>query len=174
MEKKARHRDDTRFADYRQDARKTYKRQLRNFKPDLEAYEAEKAAAVMRAAKSGGLEIVEGEDGEVVVIDRDGSFYRTADTVDFASTAKPKREAVDRLVADLRKAEEMRLKKRKDKDAKDKEREEGEDITYINDKNKKFNQQLARHYDRVCIPISILSRLCLHTNLIWDVLTFEI
>ncbi|KAI5301270.1 pre-mRNA-splicing factor syf2, partial [Ascosphaera pollenicola] len=149
-EKKARHRDDTSFADYRQHARKTYKRQLRNLKPDLEAYEAEKAAAVVRAARSGGLDIVEGEDGEVIVIDRDGSFYRTADTVDFASSAsnKPKREAVDRLVADLRKAEEMRLKKRKDKDAKDKEREDGEDITYINEKNKKFNQQLARHYDQ--------------------------
>ncbi|KAI5290710.1 pre-mRNA-splicing factor syf2 [Ascosphaera aggregata] len=154
MEKKARHREDTSFSDYRQDARKTYKRQLRNLKPDLEAYEAEKIAAVERAARSGGLEIVEAEDGELVAIDRDGTFYRTADTVNFASEAsKPKREAVDRLVADLRKAEEVRLKKRKDKDAKQKELEDGEDITYINDKNKKFNEQLARFYNKYTAEI---------------------
>ncbi|KAI5286770.1 pre-mRNA-splicing factor syf2 [Ascosphaera acerosa] len=150
MEKKARHRADTSFADYRQDARKTYKRQLRNLRPDLEAYEAEKAAAVQRAARSGGLEIVEAQDGELVAIDRDGSFYRTADSVDVAAAAasKPKREAVDRLVADLRRAEEVRLKNRRDKAAKQKDREDGEDVTYINDKNKKFNEQLARFYNK--------------------------
>lgn len=145
MEKKQRHRDDTAFQDYRQDARKIYKRQMRQMQPDLEAYEREKISAVEKAAASGGLQIVEAEDGELVAVDKNGTFYSTADSVDFAEN-KPDRAAVDRLVADLRKAEEIRLKKRKDRGRGDEEA----DVTYINDKNKKFNQQLARFYNKVC------------------------
>ncbi|KAI5308825.1 pre-mRNA-splicing factor syf2, partial [Ascosphaera atra] len=66
---------------------------------------------------------------------------------------KPKREAVDRLVNDLRKAEETRLKRQKDKQGKMKKREEGEDVTYINDKNKKFNEQLSRFYNKYTAEI---------------------
>jgi pre-mRNA-splicing factor SYF2 len=46
MEKKQRHRDNVAFQDYRQDARKVYKRQLREMQPDIEAYEREKLAAI--------------------------------------------------------------------------------------------------------------------------------
>lgn len=143
MEKKQRHRDDVAFQDYRQDARKVYKRQLREMQPDLDAYEKEKIAAVERAAASGGLEIIETEDGELVAVDRNGTFYSTADSTDFTEN-KPDRAAVDRLVADLRKAEEVRLKKRRDRRG-----EEDPDVTYINEKNKQFNQKLARFYDKV-------------------------
>ncbi|EEH03729.1 pre-mRNA-splicing factor syf2 [Histoplasma capsulatum G186AR] len=148
MEKKQRHRDDTAFQDYRQDARKIYKRQMRQMQPDLEAYEKEKILAVEKAAASGGLQIVEAEDGELVAVDKNGTFYSTADSVDFAEN-KPDRAAVDRLVADLRKAEEIRLKKRKDRGRDDEEA----DVTYINDKNKKFNQQLARFYNKYTAEI---------------------
>jgi pre-mRNA-splicing factor SYF2 len=48
------------------------------------------------------------------------------------------------LVKDLQKAEEVRLKKRKERGRGD---EEG-DVTYINDKNKQFNLRLARAYDK--------------------------
>lgn len=143
MEKKQRHRDDVAFQDYRQDARKVYKRQLREMQPDLDSYEKEKIAAVERAAASGGLEIVETDDGELVAVDRNGTFYSTADSTDFTEN-KPDRAAVDRLVSDLRKAEEVRLKKRRDRRG-----EEDADVTYINEKNKQFNQKLARFYDKV-------------------------
>ncbi|EER37335.1 SYF2 splicing factor domain-containing protein [Histoplasma capsulatum H143] len=136
------------FQDYRQDARKIYKRQMRQMQPDLEAYEKEKILAVEKAAASGGLQIVEAEDGELVAVDKNGTFYSTADSVDFAEN-KPERAAVDRLVADLRKAEEIRLKKRKDRGRDDEEA----DVTYINDKNKKFNQQLARFYNKYTAEI---------------------
>ncbi|KUL85778.1 hypothetical protein ZTR_07354 [Talaromyces verruculosus] len=142
MEKKQRHRDDVAFQDYRQDARKVYKRQLREMQPDLGSYEKEKIAAVERAAASGGLEIVETDDGELVAVDRNGTFYSTADSTDFTEN-KPDRAAVDRLVSDLRKAEEVRLKKRRDRRG-----EEDADVTYINEKNKQFNQKLARFYDK--------------------------
>jgi pre-mRNA-splicing factor SYF2 len=143
MGKKQRHRDDVAFQDYRQDACKVYKRQMRELKPDLNAYEKEKLAAVERAAASGGLEIVETNDGELVAVDKNGTFYSTADTTDFTEN-RPDRAAIDRLVSDLRKAEEIRLKKRKERKG-----DEDPDVTYINEKNKQFNQKLARFYNKV-------------------------
>jgi pre-mRNA-splicing factor SYF2 len=144
MEKKEHHREDVAFQDYRQDARKVYKRQLRELKPDVERYEKEKMAAVQRAAISGGLEIVETDDGELLAVDKDGRFYSTADSTDFAEN-KPDRAAVDRLVSDLRKAEEVRLKKRRERGRDD---DDG-DVTYINEKNKLMNKRLDRFYNKV-------------------------
>ena len=144
MEKKEKHREDVAFQDYTQDARKIYKRQLRELQPDLEGYEKEKAAAVQKAALSGGLEIVETDDGELVAVDKNGTFYSTADTTDFIEN-KPEKAAVDRLVNDLRKAEETRLRKRRDRG----KGEDDGDVTFINDKNKQFNQKLARFYNKV-------------------------
>ncbi|CEL05207.1 Pre-mRNA-splicing factor syf2 [Aspergillus pseudodeflectus] len=148
MEKKQRHRDDVAFQDYTQDARKVYKRQLRELQPDLEGYEKEKMAAIEKAAASGDLEIVETNDGEMIAVDKNGTFYSTADTVGFTES-KPDRAAVDKLVADLRKAEEVRLKKRRDRRGGD---DDG-DVTYINEKNKQFNQKLARFYNKYTTEI---------------------
>ena len=148
MEKKEKHREDVAFQDYTQDARKIYKRQLREMQPDLESYEKEKADAVQRAAISGGLEIVEAEDGELVAVDKKGTFYSTADSTDFVEN-KPDRAAVDRLVNDLRKAEESRLRKRRERGRGD---DDG-DVTYINEKNKQFNQKLARFYNKYTAEI---------------------
>lgn len=143
MDKKQRHREDVAFQDYRQDARKVYKRQMRELQPDLEAYERKKMAAVERAAASGGLEIVETDDGEIVAVDKNGTFYSTADSTDFVEN-KPDRAAVEKLVSDIRKAEEVRFKKRRDRRGDD-----DPDVTYINEKNKQFNQKLARFYNKV-------------------------
>lgn len=148
MAKKEKHREDVAFQDYRQDARKIYKRQLRDMKPDVEHYAKEKAEAVQRAAMSGGLEIVETEDGELVAVDRDGVFYSTADSTGFVEN-RPEKAAVDRLVKDIQKAEETRLKKRRERGM---DQEEG-DVTYINDKNKQFNQKLARFYNKYTAEI---------------------
>src|SRR5690606_40686037 len=65
-------------------------------------------------AAAGGLDIVETEDGELIAVDRDGSFYSTSDSTTFAEN-RPDRAAVDRLVEDLRNAEEQRLKKRRER-----------------------------------------------------------
>ncbi|KAL8823220.1 MAG: hypothetical protein Q9191_006059 [Dirinaria sp. TL-2023a] len=148
MAKKEKHREDVAFQDYRQDARKIYKRQLREMKPDMEGYEKQKAAAVQKAAMNGGLEIVETDDGELVAVDKDGTFYSTADSTDFVEN-RPEKAAVDRLVSDIRKAEETRLKKRRERGM---DQEEG-DVTYINDKNKQFNQKLARFYNKYTAEI---------------------
>ncbi|EFR03274.1 pre-mRNA-splicing factor syf2 [Nannizzia gypsea CBS 118893] len=148
MDKKQKHRDNVAFQDYRQDAHKNYKRQLRRMQPDLDAYENEKAAAVQRAAANGGLELAEDENGDIVAIDKNGAFYSTADSTDFVEN-RPDRAAIDRLVADMQKAEETRLKKRRERGQGDDEA----DVTYINDKNKRFNQKLARFYNKYTAEI---------------------
>ncbi|KAL0258057.1 Pre-mRNA-splicing factor SYF2 [Diplodia seriata] len=148
MEKKGKHRKDVAFQDYRQDATKSYKRQLRDLKPDLDGYERQKMEAVKRAAQNGGLEIVEMDDGELIAVDRDGSFYTTADSTDFVNH-RPEKEAVDKLVADIRKAEDARLKARRARGIDD----DSGDVTYINQKNKQFNEKLARFYNKYTADI---------------------
>jgi pre-mRNA-splicing factor SYF2 len=147
LKKKEAHRDDQAFQDYRQDSRKVYKRQIGNLKPDMDRYEKEKMAAVERAAASGGLEIVETDDGELVAVDKDGTFYSTADSTGFVEH-KPPKDAVDRLVKDLQQAEDARLKKRKERMG---QNGEDGDVTYINEKNKQFNQKLNRFYNKVSL-----------------------
>lgn len=162
MEKKERHRQDVAFQDYRQDARKVYKRQLRELKPDLDRYEREKMAAVQRAAASGALEIVEMDDGsgELVAVDQSGTFYSSADSTDFVES-KPDRAAVDRLVADLRKAEETRLRKRRDRG---KGREDEPDVTYINDK-----ACVPRRNHYPCFQLHLVLAICLYASYIGHV-----
>ena len=151
VERKKAARDNNAFQDYGAEAGKIYERQMRDLEKadgkdggkQREEYEQQKAELVEQAARSGGLEIVETEKGELVAVDRDGTFYATLDNTGFVDS-KPKRENVDRLVKDLQKAEEVRLRKRRERGRGD---EEG-DVTYINDKNKQFNLRLARAYDK--------------------------
>ncbi|KAK4540113.1 pre-mRNA-splicing factor syf2 [Oleoguttula mirabilis] len=156
MAKKERARDSVAFQDYGKEAGKVYKRQVgalekAGFDERKEAYEKEKAEALDRAVRSGGLEVVETPDGELIAVDKDGSFYSTADsTTHFQNSSKPDRAAVDRLVADIKKAEEVRLKKRRDRGKAD---EDGSDVTYINEKNKQFNLKLARFYNKYTADI---------------------
>ncbi|KAK9451675.1 SYF2 splicing factor-domain-containing protein [Limtongia smithiae] len=123
------------FADYAQAAERTYERELREFKPDMEAYLNQKTSAV---AKSGQL--IEGTDGSVVGIDSSKRFYADANSLNFADS-KPPKDAVDRLVNSVKKAEEQRVRKKKTP-------KEDDDILAINDKNKKFNAKLSRYYDK--------------------------
>lgn len=156
MERKKAARDNNAFQDYSVEASKMYDRQIRELEKSAlkdggknrEEYERQKAQILENAARRGGLEIVEMDNGELVAIDKDGRFYADNDSTGFVEQ-KPKRENVDRLVADLRKAEEARLKKRRERG---RDTDEG-DVTYINEKNKQFNLKLARFYDRYTTDI---------------------
>lgn len=156
VQQKKANRETNAFQDYSTDASKMYERQIRELekaarkdggKNQLE-YERQKAEILENAARTGGLEIVEMDNGELVAIDKDGRFYANNDSTGFVEQ-KPKRENVDRLVADLKKAEETRFKKRRDRG---RDTDDG-DVTYINDKNKQFNLKLARFYDRYTVDI---------------------
>ncbi|KAI6245399.1 Pre-mRNA-splicing factor syf2 [Erysiphe necator] len=149
LKKKEAHRDNQAFQDYRQESLKVYKRQIGNLKLDMDHYEKEKMAAVEKAAASGALEIVEIENGELVAIDKDGTFYSSTDSTSFVDH-KPPKAAIDRLVLDLQQAEEVRLRKRRDRMA---QNGEDGDVTYINEKNKQFNQKLSRFYNKYTVEI---------------------
>lgn len=139
LEKKKRHVEDVAFQDYTQTARKMYKRQLREMKPDLEGYNKEKEKIV----KDGQVyEVIDEETGEktLVAVDQDGEFYAGVDSLGFVDN-KPAKANVDKLVNDLKKAEEARYKRNRNKGDED-------DVTYINDKNKQFNMKLARYYNK--------------------------
>lgn len=151
VKKKEAHRDDTAFRDYGRESEKAYKRQLRNMgDPDLERYTKEKLAAIEKAAAAGTLEIVETEDGEMIAVDKDGTFFSTTESTTFAQH-KPDKAAVDRLVEAMRKQEEAQLKKRREREAKN--GDDGGDVTYINEKNKQFNQKLGRFYNKYTAEI---------------------
>ncbi|KAK5627722.1 hypothetical protein RRF57_003437 [Xylaria bambusicola] len=149
LKKKAAHRDNNAFQDYTAESAKVYRRQLQNVEPDMERYEKDKMKAIEKAAASGGLEIIEREDGELIAVDKDGSFYSTADSTNFHEN-KPDKAAIDRLVDDLKKADDARMRKRKERMARN--GDEG-DVTYINEKNKQFNQKLARFYNKYTAEI---------------------
>ncbi|KAK5946871.1 Pre-mRNA-splicing factor SYF2 [Knufia obscura] len=144
------------FQDYGAEAAKIYDRQIRELEKaaqkeggrNKDEYLRQKAELIEQAARSGGLEIVEMDNGELVAIDRDGRFYADQNNTGFVEQ-KPRKENVDRLVEDIRKSEEVRLKKRKDRRG---DTDEG-DVTYINEKNKQFNLKLARFYDRYTTDI---------------------
>lgn len=149
IKKKSARRDNNAFQDYAQESNKVYKRQVQNLNLDMEKYEKDKMAAIEKSAASGGLEIVEMEDGELIAVDKDGSFYSTADSTSFAQN-KPDKAAVDRLVADMKRAEEQSLKKRRDRMANN---GDDDDVTYINEQNKQFNRKLGRFYDKYTAEI---------------------
>ena len=149
MEKKSRHRENVAFQDYTQESNKVYKRQVKEMKTDIDGYNDSKREAIEQAAKSGGLEVVELESGELVAIDKEGTFYANGEGTDFVES-KPKKENVDKLVENLRKAEESRLRKRRDRG---RNGDEDGDVTFINDKNKQFNQKLARFYNKYTAEI---------------------
>lgn len=151
VRKKEAHRDDNAFQDYRQEAHRVYKRQLKHnlAAPDLEQYTRDKLAAVEQAAAAGTLEIVETADGELIAVDKDGTFFSAAESTSFADN-RPSREAVDRLVNDQRKADEAARRKKLDRLVKN---GDDADVTYINEKNKHFNQKLARFYNKYTAEI---------------------
>ena len=150
LTKRAAHRDDVAFQNYGQEARKVYKRQLKNLgRPDMEEYESQKADAVRRAAEEGRLELVEKEDGEIMAVDREGTWFGGREGLDSIGKGKLEKDKIDRLVSELKKAEEVRLKKTRQRRGED----DDKDVTYINEKNKQFNQKLARFYNKYTTDI---------------------
>ncbi|KAL1791927.1 hypothetical protein ACET3X_009678 [Alternaria dauci] len=146
LKKKAKNREGVAFADYRNEANKVYKRQIGQMsKVDMEAYAEEKAKKLQAQVSSGLLQLVETDAGEIYTVDSQGRINTPVDEA-YSHDHKPSKEAVDRLVEDLEKGERARLKARAARGIRD-EQDVG-DVTYINQKNKQFNDKLSRFYNR--------------------------
>ncbi|KAF2800907.1 SYF2-domain-containing protein [Melanomma pulvis-pyrius CBS 109.77] len=146
VSKKSRNRDSVAFSDFRGEANKVYKRQVGQMsKVDMDAYAKKKGETLQRQVRAGLLELVETEEGDVFTLDKSGRVNTPAEE-NYNCDHKPSEEAIDRLVADLDKGEKARMKMRAARGMDD--ADEMGDVTYINQKNKQFNDKLARFYNK--------------------------
>jgi pre-mRNA-splicing factor SYF2 len=152
MAKKARSRDNVAFADYTKEANKVYKRQIKQMdKVDLESYASQKAEKLQRQVHSGLLKLVESPDGDLYTVNPLNNQINTPAEESYSHDHKPSKEAIDKLVADLDKGEKARLKARAARGIRDEQ--DGGDVTYINQKNKQFNDKLTRFYNKYTTEI---------------------
>lgn len=132
------------IVDYTQVAEKSYRQSLKGFKPDMEGYKRAREDALAKG------QVVQTENGELVAVDEDRRFYADANSLGITDH-KPTKESIDRLVEETKKryiligiglidreaeAEAKRRKKRAGDDG---------DVSYINKRNKVFNEKLARY-----------------------------
>ncbi|RHZ74127.1 hypothetical protein Glove_227g92 [Diversispora epigaea] len=126
------------FTDYNQSARKKYKRLVSELTPDLEEHNRQKSSTLNSA------KVVKTKNGEKVLVDIDSSFYRDANSMHFASVDnQPSDKAVDRLVDDVNKQIE-----RREKYSRKKSIDEDSNVTYVNERNRKFNGKVNRFFDK--------------------------
>ncbi|CAO3618371.1 unnamed protein product [Mucor hiemalis] len=128
MEKKAK-RANNGFTDHSQAAHKKYIRLMSEFKPDMSAYSEKKLADIERAIRNG-------EDPS--------DISAMANSLDYARlNDKPSKEAVDRLAAETKKQIQQRETRSRDS------KEESDDISWINEKNRVFNQKIANFTTKI-------------------------
>lgn len=126
------------FADYTQEASKQYTRNTASLKPDLEAYAAEKAGISSDVVAQ---PLIMAADGSMIPIT---SANPDADLNNLRFiNQRPKKESIDKLIADLSRSDAARLKAQMKRGKK-----AGDDGDYINNRNKVFNQKVSRFYDK--------------------------
>ncbi|KAJ3370352.1 hypothetical protein GGF31_004182 [Allomyces arbusculus] len=118
---KKRERENSHMTDLNQAAQKKYKRMIADLKPDLDAYEEQRATAELSGTAD--------------------AFYGDTNALDVSS--KPSRANVDRMVTDLQKQIEIRQNSSRRRAV-----DPSEDVAHISEKNRVFNQKLARAYDK--------------------------
>lgn len=134
------------FTDHSQAAHKKYIRLMSEFKPDMGAYTEKRMLDIERAIRNG-------EDPS--------DISAMANSLDYARLDdKPSKEAVDRLAEETKKQyvlKLMRLLKTnffiscriQQRETRSRDRkEQPDDISWINEKNRVFNQKIARFYDK--------------------------
>ena len=82
--------------DYTQVAEKSYRKNLKGFKPDLEGYKKAKDEALAKG------QIIQTRSGELVAVDEDRRFYTDANSLGLTDH-KPSKESIDRLVEETKK-----------------------------------------------------------------------
>ncbi|CEQ39704.1 SPOSA6832_01260 [Sporobolomyces salmonicolor] len=134
--------DDLDRTDYDDIARRKYKKDLDDFKPDLAAYNAQRAAA---ESSSQALIASGSGSGEGTVAQHLAAqdLYRDANSFIYADH-KPTEDQIDRVIGKLNSDLDKRQKR-----SRKRENEDQGDITWINEKNRQFNRKLARYYDDV-------------------------
>ncbi|KAH9811099.1 SYF2 splicing factor-domain-containing protein [Melampsora americana] len=126
------------FTDYDDLARRKYKKDVDGLKPDLVNYNKQRAVADGSSAL-----ITTGSSSSTSVVQKQASenLYRDMNSLVYADH-RPTEEAIDRVVGKLNLDIDKRSKRSRVR------KEEDGEITYINDKNKAFNQKIGRFYNK--------------------------
>ncbi|KAJ2915718.1 hypothetical protein MD484_g4684, partial [Candolleomyces efflorescens] len=139
-------------------ARRRYKKDLDHIKPDLEAYNRQKAVATglnpsgsnaltafssTEAGSSSTVRAVSSEEQRIAA----ENLYRDANTLIYGDN-KPSEDAIDRVVGKINKDIEKKAKFHRKR-----VNEEEGDITYINEHNRVFNKKISRYYDKYTAEI---------------------
>jgi len=160
LARKAR-RADFEFHDDSHSARRKYKKDVDKLKPDLEAYNRQKEAAMGLApgtlsqnesfslttfdpTEASSSQMVPTAHQQQVAAE---SLYRDANSLLYADN-KPSDEAIDRVIGKINED----LDKRR-KFSRKRANEDTGDITYINEKNRIFNKKIARYFDKYTAEI---------------------
>ncbi|KAA1471919.1 SYF2-domain-containing protein [Dentipellis sp. KUC8613] len=162
LARKAR-RADFEFHDDAHAARRRYKKDLDQLKPNMADYNRQKEIALGLApgtlAKSGassssssitnfdpsgGLQVAPTTHQQRLAAD---SLYRDANSLLYADS-KPSEDAIDRVVAKINQDVD-----KKRKFSRKRANEDEGDITYINERNRVFNKKIARYYDKYTTEI---------------------
>uniref|UniRef100_D8Q7U5 Pre-mRNA-splicing factor SYF2 n=1 Tax=Schizophyllum commune (strain H4-8 / FGSC 9210) TaxID=578458 RepID=D8Q7U5_SCHCM len=147
--RRKRRRAEYEFNDDADASRRKYKKDLDLIKPDLTAYEEQKAQALASGSSSSAL-VRRDDGGEVrygvvpAANEAHDALYRTANTLLYGDH-KPSEEAIDRVVGKVNRECQKFHRKRINED-------EG-DITYINEQNRVFNKKIGRFYDKYTAEI---------------------
>ncbi|KAG0141779.1 hypothetical protein CROQUDRAFT_67939 [Cronartium quercuum f. sp. fusiforme G11] len=125
------------FTDYDDLARRKYKKDVDSLKPDLASYNKQRTVAdgtaLASTSSSSGISVVQKAASE--------NLYRDMNSLVYADH-RPTEEAIDRVVGKLNLDIDKRSKRSRVR------KEEDGEITYINDKNKAFNQKIGRFYNK--------------------------
>ncbi|GAA5878297.1 hypothetical protein JCM16303_002722 [Sporobolomyces ruberrimus] len=140
------------FSNYDDVARIKYKKDLDDFKPDLAAYNAQKASTSTSSTSSQALQVLstsgqkDNDNGTVSTVGdhlAGQGLYRDANSFVYADH-KPTEDQIDRVIGKLNSDLDKRQKR-----SRKRENEDQGDITWINEKNRMFNKKLSRYYDDV-------------------------
>jgi len=151
LARKAR-RADFEFHDDAHAARRRYKKDLDQIKPDLVAYNRQKEIAMGLApgslvtsfnpttgASSSSTQVVATSQQQQLAAE---NFYCDANSMLYGDN-KPNEDAIDRVVGKINKDID-----KKGKFSRKRLNEDEGDITYINERNRVFNKKIARYYDK--------------------------
>jgi pre-mRNA-splicing factor SYF2 len=153
----------TAFSDDSHAARRKYKKEVDKLKPDLEAYNKQKEAAMGLApgtlSQNGPstfslttFDPTEASSSQMVPTAHQQqmaaeSLYRDANSLLYADN-KPSDEAIDRVIGKINQDIDKRRKF-----SRKRPNEDTGDITYINEKNRIFNKKIARYFDKYTTEI---------------------
>ncbi|KAJ3027327.1 UNVERIFIED_CONTAM: pre-mRNA-splicing factor syf2 [Siphonaria sp. JEL0065] len=122
------------FTDYAQIAAKKYKSLTKALEPDMAKYQEQKLVGAIADVAAGTAVVT--ASGSISTTDANSSAYA-------AIGNKPSQDSVMKLVKEVEKQNEKRktFSKRKAHNPDD-------DVTYINERNMRFNKKISRAYDK--------------------------